>query len=229
MLDFQNNLIQNIEHKTFDLSLVDRLQLDSYTKNGQRFYNTPIGNVKSVTTIISEYLDKTWLENWRARIGEVEANGILETAKRRGRAIHTMAEDYIQGRDFIRSQHTVNIMDFRKVIPILNHHIDKIYGIELPLYSHNLKTAGTADLVCRWDMYPTILDFKTARKPRDLEQIEGYFIQASCYAMMFEELYNLHMDKIVIIMLVDHEDKPEIYEDYVYPHWSKKVNKIFKK
>jgi hypothetical protein len=45
--------------------------------------------------------------------------------------------------------------------------------------------------------------------------------------MMFQERYNIYMDKIVVIILVDNEDEPVVYEDNVYPKWSEKAHEIF--
>ena len=235
MINFSENLVRNVPRRFWRLNnLVARHELKSITFQGKRYYYVPHEDAidgfiqyASVTTIIAEHADKTWYPKWVARVGQDEADRITAIAARRGKAIHDMAESFFMGNEYWSNQTSINIMDFNKIVPILNQHIDFVYGIELPLYSHKLKTAGTADLACRWDNYTSIVDFKTARKARDFEQIENYFIQASCYAMMFEERYNIPTDKIVIIMLVDHESEPEVYVENVYPKWSKKVEEYF--
>src|SRR6185437_9695158 len=68
----------------------------SYGEDGKRYYKTPTGNLyKSVTTIIGERSDKSWLRGWRDRVGEDEADQILFQAQERGTAIHSIAERYV--------------------------------------------------------------------------------------------------------------------------------------
>jgi genome maintenance exonuclease 1 len=56
----------------------------------------------------------------------------------------------------------------------------------------------------------SIVDFKTSRKPKREEWIQHYFIQATCYALMAEELYGIDIPQIVIIIAIDNED-PQIF------------------
>ena len=237
MMDFQNNLVRNVAKKKFDFALVEKLYLLDVYIDGKRYYNVPnpdyvpeknnILLYKSVTTIIDEKSDKSWYPEWVERVGQEEADAVTNISARRGQSIHNMAEHYIRGEDYWKEQGTINVMDFNKLVPILNNHVDHIYGQELPLYSHKLKTAGRTDLACWWDQYPAIVDFKTARRDKLEEQIDAYMIQAACYAKMFQERYAIHMDKIVILLLVDHEDEPRVFEDNVYPHWNDKVKEYF--
>ena len=48
----------------------------------------------SVTSLLSEYSDKTTLIKWRERIGDEEANAIVEQAKEIGKKAHAQIENY---------------------------------------------------------------------------------------------------------------------------------------
>ena len=52
----------------------------------------------------------------------------------------------------------------------------------------------------------SIIDFKTSKRIKKEEDIEGYFLQATAYSMMAEELTDLKFPQIVIIMSVDNEE-----------------------
>lgn len=223
---------------TFDHAPVTRHELQAIEEDGKRFYlvaeetddpfHPIIHEYKSVTTIIGEKSDKTWLKEWRDRVGEAEADTILARAQVRGTAIHDMAEKFLKNDlEYTKGHGTINVMDFLRVVPLLQKKVSHIYGQELPLFSHKLKTAGKADLVCWWDGEPAIVDFKTSRNIKLKGQIENYCIQTACYAKMFTERYNIHIDNIVIILMVDHEDKPVVFEDFVFPSWNKKVLEYF--
>jgi genome maintenance exonuclease 1 len=180
--------------------------------DGKRHYVTPEGGkYKSVTTILDEKLDKTALLEWRKKVGEAEANRISTQAANRGTAIHNIAEHYLLNNEsFPKGSMPANIDTFRKLRPILDEHIGKIYGLEYFLYSDTLKTAGATDCIAEFDGVNSIVDFKTSRKPKKEEWIQSYFLQATCYAMMAEEQLGLVIPQIAILIAVDHEE-PQIF------------------
>ena len=51
-----------------------------------------------------------------------------------------------------------------------------------------------------------------ARKLKKPEWIENYFIQATCYAMMFEWIYKIAVPQIVILITVDDEKTPQVFK-----------------
>jgi len=178
---------------------------------GVRHYQTPVGTFKSVTTILGEKLDKTGLINWRNRVGEEEANKISTQAARRGTSIHSLAESYLMNDpNWSRGAMPFNIATFSSIKPILDMNIGSIYGIEVPLYSHRLKAAGTGDLLAGWIGINSIIDFKTSKRVKKEDDIESYFLQTTAYSIMAEEITGLKFPQIVIIMAIDHED-PKIF------------------
>jgi len=202
-----------MQNTLFDLSTqVKKLDLRRVDTPAGRFYEIEPGLIyPSVTTIIGKYFDKSYLSVWKEKIGEREAGLITGSSATKGKNIHKMAEKYLLGEDYKKGQISLNLYEFNKLIPVLNQHITKVLGIEIPLYSHELKTAGTTDLVCEWDQERSIVDFKTARSAKSKEDILNYFAQATAYAMMFEECYGLTVKQIVIILLVEHEDRPVVF------------------
>src|SRR4051812_8748539 len=67
--------------------------------SGKRFYTTPSGLiVPSITTVISAQ-PKPELDEWRARVGDAQADATSRYARDRGTALHAHAEDHILGRD----------------------------------------------------------------------------------------------------------------------------------
>ena len=158
-------------------------------------------------------MDKTALLEWRKRVGEEEANKISTQAARRGTSIHKIAERYILNEeDIYRNEMPVNIESFKSIKEILDNHVDNILGIELPLYNRTLKCAGRTDLVAEFDGTLSIIDFKTSRKLKKAEWIESYFLQSTCYAMMFEWIYKIAVPQIVIIITVDNEKTPQVFK-----------------
>jgi len=194
-------------HKFFEFEELPRVVIE-----GKRYYQLPDGSLaKSVTTAISDASDKTALYEWRAKVGEVEANKISTQAANRGTSLHSICENYLLNEDKMPpNTMPVNVFTFKQIRPFIDNHIDNIYGIEARLFSYKLKAAGTADCIAEWDGVPSIIDFKTSRKEKKEEWIENYFLQATTYAMMFEERTGIVVPQIVILIAVDHQE-PQVF------------------
>lgn len=200
--------------KTFKHLLVPRVELETETINGQRHYVLHDGTrLKSVTTLLSERLDKSALLEWKARVGEEEANKISTQAARRGTAIHGIAERYIMNEEsyYSKGEMPVNIESFKPIKKELDDHVGTVLGVELALWSKALGCAGRTDLVAEYDGKVSIIDFKTSRKPKREDWIESYFLQSTIYSMLFERIYHISVPQVVIIITVDDEPKAQTF------------------
>jgi len=195
--------------------------------DGKRHYVTPEGGkYKSVTTILDEKLDKSSLIEWRKKVGEEEAKRISTQAANRGTAIHNIAEHYLLNNEsYPTGSMPANIDTFKKLRPIIDERIGKLFGLEYFVYSDRLKTAGATDCIAEFDGVNSIIDFKTSKKLKKEEWIESYFLQATCYAMMVEERLPLVVPQIAIIIAVDHEE-PQVFVK-LKSEYEKRVLELF--
>jgi genome maintenance exonuclease 1 len=135
---------------------VDDIGMDY--ENGKRYYFLPNGQrFRSVTTVISEKADKSFLIEWRKRVGEEEAQKTTTRASKRGTAMHTLAENYILNKDYKDGVIPSNLDMFNTIKPYLDEHVDNVLGIELALYSNFLRAAGRTDLVAEYKGIPSII------------------------------------------------------------------------
>jgi genome maintenance exonuclease 1 len=203
------------------------VELNTEMVDGKRYYVHPDGSkFKSVTTILGERTDKSALYAWRKRVGEEEANKISVQAATRGTAVHLLCERYLRNEeDYLKGAMPSNVMSFNDLQKILDDNIDLIYANEIPLFSHRLKAAGRCDLIAKFNGINSIVDFKTSKKPKKEEWIQNYFLQATAYSLMAEEMYDIEIPQIVIMITVDHEN-PQTFiknkNDYI-----EKVLEIF--
>ena len=151
--------------------------------DGTRAYQTPDGRLyPSVTTVLAEHTKKG-IQEWRARVGEEEANKVSRQAAGWGTRFHTITEKYLQNH---LSGGDLSLWDyemFKVANPVLDR-IDNIRAQEVALWSHHLRLAGRVDCVAEFDGKLNIIDFKTARREKDAEHIQHYFMQATAYAIM---------------------------------------------
>lgn len=197
------------EHKELNLPKLQRETID-----GVRYYNVQgkeeLLKLVSITSVISHY-KKDFFNKWRQRIGVEEADKITRQATSRGTDMHTLVENYLY-----------NIPELPKVQPLSQHlfylakptldRINNIYALEGSLYSEYLGIAGTVDCIAEFDGELSIIDFKTSKKPKPREWIDGYFVQCCAYACMLHELTGLSVKKFVIIMACE-DGEVEIYEE----------------
>lgn len=213
--------------KTFNHKFVTETELGEEYIDGKRHYVLPDGTkFRSVTTILGEKKDKTFLNEWKKRVGEEEAKKIVTQASRRGTAVHSIAEKYVLNNpDYAKGAMPSGLDSFNSLKRYLDKHVDNIYGIELPLHSFELKTAGRCDLIAEFDGIPSIIDFKTSRKLKREDWIQDYFYQTTCYSLMFEEMYEIQIPQIVVMIAVD-DDLPQLFvKDRM--HFTNKVYELF--
>ena len=188
--------------KTFIHHDIPKL-LRSTSSDGTRVYETPSGSAyPSVTTVTGLHSAKGIAE-WRARVGNEEANRISGRASARGTRIHQYCEDYLRGNIFEADMFDLQM--FNSIKPLLDQ-VDNIHCLETPLWSDFLQVAGTVDCIAEFQGKLSVIDFKTSSKPKDRDDIHNYFMQTAAYAVAFEERTGIPIGRLVIIMAVDNDD-----------------------
>lgn len=169
--------------------------------DGRRVYVTPAGNVyPSITSILGSQ-DKPGIEEWRKKVGEEEANKIMKESSELGTMVHNLCEQYLYNYPLKCDYPQEAISVFNRLRFILGN-INNICGLELPLYSDELRVAGTTDCVAEWNGVLSVIDFKTSRKAKKEEWIEDYYIQAFFYAVAYFEMTGSCPEQIVILVAV---------------------------
>lgn len=173
------------------------------TESGRKYFTEDGNAYPSITTVLG-ILSKQSIMEWRARVGEEEANKISRQAAGRGTAVHKLAEDYLDNVENWKGKHMpANIASFLDIKPILDERLNNIWMQEEFLYSDKLKCAGQVDCIAEFDGELSIIDFKTSRRVKKKEDITSYFIQMFFYAAAFLERTGVAIKQGVIIMAVD--------------------------
>ena len=189
------------KHKPIDLGYWD---LNTNTGPGGRFYEAPTGKkYPSVTTVLS-ILSEDHIREWRARVGAEEANRISHRASTRGTAVHAILEKYVDNDPNFDEGAMPHIMEtFKQAKPVLDEKLSIVHAQECALYSDHLGIAGRVDLVGVWDGKLSIIDYKTSAKEKRKEWCEGYFIQETAYAIMWEERTGMPITQLVTVIAGD--------------------------
>ena len=184
-------------HVIMEMSLED---ICARNVGGKRVYEVGDQRYPSISTICS-FRNRKSIAEWRARVGAEEANKISKRATTAGTTVHSMIEDYLKNElnlEKYDGKHLAKIL-FTQAKPMLAR-INNIHFQEAPLYSHEFAIAGRVDCIAEFDGKLSIIDFKTSSKEKKEEWIEGYLVQETGYAKMYEERSGIKVEQIVTLI-----------------------------
>ena len=178
--------------------------------NDERHYEVGTEKLPSVTTILGATQSdekRESLNKWKARVGDVEADRIKNTAATRGTAMHSFLEHHLNG------QGLLDLSDEgRAARSMAQTIIDKglvdlqeIWGNEVVLYYPDLY-AGQTDVVGIYQGRDSIIDFKQSNKPKKDEWITDYYLQGAAYATAHDCIYGTNIEQTVILICT-----PDLY------------------
>ena len=197
-----------------------------------------IGTYPSVTTVLGETSDKTGLDAWRDRIGAEKADQIGRDAANRGTVMHKLCEIYlnlpgsmkpkdrleetlalakwddeIEGFDN-RAKIVGGMMFYNFVRANSFEVIKKVICQEKFLWTpRDGGYAGTVDNLSELiDLSNAVVDFKTAKKPKDEKWIEDYKHQVSAYAVAIYDRLKIKVDTCRIWISNELDTQPQYFE-----------------
>jgi hypothetical protein len=194
-----------------------RLQrnLSSHVWQGdRRCYSTPDGGIyPGVTTVLGatkNEKDKAGLDRWKMSVGEEEAARICKAATDRGTAMHAriehlLAPNQVDGKDLqiALANESANAF-FDSMGHVLADVTDPLL-IEGTVW-HPSGFAGSADALAYYQGELTLMDWKTASKPKRKEWIEDYRCQAAAYCAGMNRVYQsdgLRLGRAAIAIALD--------------------------
>jgi predicted small secreted protein len=167
-----------------------------------RLYLTPDGeSLPSVTTILNKTKDKSFLKQWRAKVGEANAEKIIRDSGQIGTALHLYIERLVNGEKY-KDLTKIGIQAekmAKKIVKEAFKDITEVWGSEVHLYNPG-KYAGTADMIAMYKGRPAIIDFKQTNRPKKREWIQDYLMQLAAYAQAHNALFNTEIDQGVVLM-----------------------------
>ena len=169
-----------------------------------RLYLTPDGeSLPSVTSILGKTKDKSFLKQWRARVGEKNAEKIIADSAKIGTALHLYIEHYVNEHAY-KDLTDIGIQAGKMAQVIIDHDqglkkVSEVWGSEVHHYYPG-KYAGTTDMIGVYDGRPTIIDFKQTNRPKKREWVQDYLMQLAAYAMAHNKLFDTEIDQGVVLM-----------------------------
>jgi hypothetical protein len=187
--------------KTFDHAFVElNDQIESVDTPSGRRYKTPDGIFPSVTTVTG-WKKRAFFAKWR-RDNPEESKRVLS----RGTKLHTLIETYLRNSltptTLSEAEGTSEADLFLSMQEDIDR-IGKIFAIEVPLWSKKVGLAGRTDCIGEFDGVPSVIDFKSSNYPKSEDAIQDYFMQATAYSLMWQDLTGQELRNIAILIGVE--------------------------
>ena len=184
------------EQKTFThKKVVITSDLLSENTESGRYYVLEDGKKLPSVTTVTGWKKNKFFAKWRAN-NPKEAKRVT----RRGNKLHSVIEEYV-------NNETIDIDSIppneRELFLQMKDEVDKIDNIrctEMCLASERIGVAGRVDCIAEYDGKLSIIDFKGSTRKKWASDIENYFLQATAYSLMWQEISEERIEQVVIII-----------------------------
>lgn len=197
----------------YDFPIAEQVNSD-----GDRYYLTPEKKRYPSISSVASFGKEASLLEWRARVGEQEANRVSRIASRRGTKVHELCELYLLDdraklKTTLRSSMPDVLANWSGMRLELKNNLTEIRAIERPMYTDELRLAGTTDCIGMYKGRLSVIDFKTSAKFKERGYIDGYFKQADGYGVMWKERTGETPEQCVIIIACDETKEPQVFTE----------------
>lgn len=179
-----------------------------------RVYDLPHAKYPSITTILGATADKTWLDRWIQSVGVEEAERIKNDAAIRGTKVHDYLERFYEeypqatkqdAKSFIKESGLATEPMFirRMVVELLKHLLaNQFHSLaqEIVVWDDELEIAGRCDSIGYLKNNLYVIDYKTARKEKQIKFIRDYFLQASFYTVSYNKMFGENINQFAILI-----------------------------
>lgn len=203
------NLITYSDHKVKNMQravLFDFNDQDETVLKLKDFYSTYERNwdikYQGVTKILSATIDpekSAGLLKWRQDVGEEKANAILKESQDIGNSLDEILEyHFLPNFDENQYKDEIGYFLYKQLKPYVSH--VKPVGTQLYMMSDNDLMHGNLDCLGYINGQLTLIDFKNSKKPKKLEYVQDYFLQATCYCIALYKMTGILVKNICIMI-----------------------------
>ena len=184
--------VKTFTHNPVSVKMPD---LKTDMSEGFRQYVLPSGGKYHSVTTVTGHKKNAFFAEWR-RKNPKESRRVLN----RGNKLHNAIEKYLNNEEnFLDKLGPNEYILFEQLLPELNS-IENITCQEVALWSDMLELAGRVDCIGEYNGKMSVIDFKGSTRNKRKEDIDNYFMQATAYAIMWQERTGIKIDNIAILM-----------------------------
>jgi hypothetical protein len=200
----------NFKHIEQNLTSID---LTSKDAADGRVYQTPDGVFPSVTTVTG-WSKRKFFAEWRKNNPQ-ESKRVCS----RGTSLHSVIESYLLNEKIDLNSIDDNVKDLFLSIKSEIDNINNVRCLEIPLWSKTLGLAGRVDCIAEHNRELSIIDFKGSTRPKRKKDIENYFLQATAYSLMWQEMTGEKIKKLKVLIACE-DATVQVFEEPVIQYVS---------
>lgn len=174
-----------------------------------------------VTRVLSGTKDMTGLNAWRARVGDEEADRIINESKMFGSSLDTMFNEALNpetrssfDKELYKGEPGYKL--FGQLEPYIKH-IDPI-AVQMKVWSHHMRMMGYLDCVGYYKGVLTLIDCKNSKREKTPETIHDYYLQCTAYSMMIYEMMGLKVKQLGVLIARRDSPFPQIEVKPIAPY-----------
>lgn len=185
------------------------------------------GIYAGVTKVLDKTSDKTFLEEWRKRVGDEEADKIIKESQDIGNSLDALIlesfkddfieKDYLSEQGFYLFKQLSNSL--RKIKPI---------ALQLKIWSEKYKIMGYLDCLGYYNGELSLIDFKNSRRKKLPDHYHNYLLQCTMYCIILKVLLNIEVKQIVLLIGVRDSASPQIVIERTKDYVKEAYNRIVK-
>ena len=224
--------------------MLPRFQTRRTSIDGVRHYSCDGHLLPSVTAVLSETEDKSWLVAWRERIGHAEADRISSEASALGTRTHSLVENYLleqhghkqlsllelpqEGGSPSAQEDQALLGAFK---PFLDE-VEEVLLLEGTVWWTDQRGkgfAGSFDALLRWQGRLVVVDWKTTRKQKNRGDWGKAFAQCSAYSQAIQQRYGLEVEGGLVVSVNRgnlRRDVHQVETDELGLYWEAFLNRL---
>lgn len=182
--------------------------LEANKNTGKDYYKTHTGRYAIRVSTLAKGGKKFDPRIWREQCGgehrrQLNSDILLDS----GTLMHSELEYFIEEGDYPEWIYFPVRDAAENIDPALDQNLKDWIATEQPVSNLDGTIAGTIDLIGHFG-YPngeqplSIIDYKTSSKKKRASDIKNYFLQATIYATLWEQMTGQHIEQIVILMVI---------------------------
>lgn len=183
--------------------------------------NKPLAKYPGVTKVLGGTKDMTGLDAWRARVGDEEADRIINESKMIGISLDKIFNDALDenlrdtfDKELYRDEPGYRL--FRQLEPYVKN-IEPV-AVQMKVWSDTMKMMGYLDCLGYYKGVLTLIDCKNAKREKTPETIHDYYLQCTAYSMMIYEMLGLRVKQVAVMIARRDSAFPQIEVKPVAPY-----------
>lgn len=183
------------------------------------------GIYAGVTKVLDKTSDKTFLEEWRKRVGEEEADRIVKESQDIGNSLDQLIlESFKEGFDEDLYRHEQGFYLFKQLSISLRR--IKPIALQLKIWSEKYKIMGYLDCLGYYNGELSLIDFKNSRYIKKPDHYHNYLLQCTMYCIILKVLLNIEVKQIVLLMGIRDSASPQIVKERTKDYVKEAYNRI---